>query len=251
MDQHSLQRCMSVLKRLGHEPSRSASMLDFGCGAGGAIYTFLDNGFTNVIGFDVRDYLKLRAPTDSHYFRIGWQDGKLPIESDSLDFVFSEEVFEHVHDQVPAWRELHRVMKPGAIAIHSFPGSHCLIEPHNYVPFGGVIPHYWWYRLWAGLGIRNEYQRANNCDARQSARWNAFRFVENLNYVNSAFYKVVWEEIGFEWKWLTQESFDLHHSPVIRLVGRANRVLPVFGWLFRTLFSRKVLLRKVILPSRT
>jgi SAM-dependent methyltransferase len=235
---------MILLKRLGQEPSSDASILDFGCGAGASVYAFLNHGFANVFGFDARDYLNLKAPEDRRYFRTGWHDGKLPFENDSFDFIFSEEVFEHVHDQVPSWRELYRIMKPGSYAIHSFPGSCALIEPHNYVPFGGVISHYWWYKLWALLGIRNEAQRERKLDATETARWNTFRYVENLKYVNSSCYKVVWEQCGFEWRWLTQESFDLHHSAVIRLAGRINRILPMLGWAFRALHTRKVLLHK-------
>jgi SAM-dependent methyltransferase len=244
MTQQSLHRFIALLNQTGHKLDPDAAILDLGCGAGAAVYSFVEQGFTNTFGFDVRDYLKLRAPEDRHRFHIGLVNGRLPFGDSSFDLVFSEEVFEHVHDQVPMWRELYRIMKPGSIAVHTFPGAYGLIEPHNYVPFGGVIAHYWWYKLWALLGIRNESQRKHGTNARQTARWNAFRAVENLNYVNDSCYKIIWEELGFDWKWLTQESFDMHPRKVIRWAGRLNRLIPVVGWSFRALVSRKVLLHK-------
>ena len=52
-----------------------------------------------------------------------------------------------------------RILRSGGVAIHTFPGRYVPVEPHIYVPFGGVFQHYLWFLLWACLGIRNEFQR--------------------------------------------------------------------------------------------
>jgi SAM-dependent methyltransferase len=239
-----LDRFVNLLARNGEKLTPSAAILDFGCGAGSAVYALVDRGFTNTYGFDAFDHLKHRSAEERQRFCFGMTNGSLPFSSDTFDFVFSEEVFEHVHNQVPVWREIYRIMKPGGVAIHAFPGPYCLIEPHNHVPFGGVIIQYWWFKLWALFGIRNEFQREANLNSTKTARWNTFRAVENLNYISNSAYKVIWEDIGFEWKWLTQDTLDLNSRAIIRLIGRLNRVLPIFGWVLRTFFSRKVLLRK-------
>jgi SAM-dependent methyltransferase len=201
------------------------------------------NTHKNAVGFDVTDYLKLRMPQDQALFKIGYESaGKLPFASETFDFIVSEEVFEHVHDQVPVWKELHRVMKPGSRAIHVFPAPYCLIEPHNYVPFGGVVSQYWWYRFWAALGIRNEFQQ--ELSATETARWNTFRFIENLNYVNNSCYGVLWDKIGFDWRWIDQESFDTNRRRVVRWAGRLNRAFPLICWLSRTFVTRRVLLKR-------
>jgi SAM-dependent methyltransferase len=244
MTEQLAHRFVTLLRHTGHKLAPDASILDLGCGAGAAVYAFLEHGFANTFGFDVRDYLRLRAPEDRRHFRMGLDNGRLPFDGDTFDLVFSEEVFEHVQDQIPMWRELYRVMKPGSISVHTFPGAYCLIEPHNFVPFGGVIQQYWWYKLWALIGIRNEFQRQQKLNATQTARWNTFRAVENLNYVSDSSYEIVWEELGFQWKWLTQESFDMHPRRMIRWAGRLNRILPLVAWVFRATFSRKVLLYK-------
>jgi SAM-dependent methyltransferase len=222
--------------------AHDAKILDFGCGAGSTVYALLDHGFVNTVGFDITDYPKLRAPEDRMRFRIGLERNGLPFESSTFDLVISEEVFEHVHEQVPMWRELHRIMKPGGISIHVIPAPYCLIEPHSYVPLGGVFAQYWWYKLWAVLGIRNEFQ--HGLSATETARWNAFRFVENLNYINNSCYEVVWGELGFDWRWIDQESFDTNHRRIIRWAGRLNRVLPLICWASRTFITRRVMLER-------
>lgn len=239
----SLQRFLGLLNCLECTLASDARILDFGCGAGATVYAFHDRGFANAVGFDIKDYVELRAPEHRDRFRIGFeQGGLLPFASETFDLVISEEVFEHVHDQVPMWRELHRIMKPGGVAIHVFPGPYCLIEPHNYVPFGGVVAQYWWYKLWAILGVRNEFQ--TGLSAIETARRNTFRFVENLNYINNSCYEVVWGNLGFDWKWIGQESFDTNSRRLVRWAGRLNRVFPVICWTVRTFVTRRVLLKR-------
>jgi SAM-dependent methyltransferase len=238
----SLQRLFAILNHLKCTLAPDARILDFGCGAGATVYAFHDQGFANAVGFDTKDYVELREPEHRNRFRIGLEQGGLPFASDTFDLVISEEVFEHVHDQVPMWRELHRIMKPGGIAIHVFPGPYCLIEPHNYVPFGGVVAQYWWYKLWAVVGVRNEFQKG--LSAIETARRNTFRFVENLNYINNSCYEVLWEELGFDWKWIDQESFDTNSRRIIRWAGRLNRVFPLICWITRTFVTRRALLRR-------
>ena len=48
-------------------------------------------------------------------------DGRLPYEDESIDVACSLEVIEHVEDQFAFTREIHRVLKPGGLAIISTP----------------------------------------------------------------------------------------------------------------------------------
>lgn len=60
----------------------------------------------------------------------------LPYEANTVDAVFSEAVFEHLHDPALAAREMFRVMKPGAKAFVSTPflqGYHA--HPNHYQNF--------------------------------------------------------------------------------------------------------------------
>ena len=111
-----------------------------------------------------------------------------------------------------------------------------------HVPFGGLFAHRWWYKLWALLGVRNEYQEGLSAD--EVADRNAVYFVERLIYVPTSCYEAVWRQLGYKYKWLDQERLDTSGRSLVRVVGRLNRVLPFVGWLTRTFRARMVLLTK-------
>jgi SAM-dependent methyltransferase len=234
----------AILDSLGIHLPKGARILDFGCGAGKTVYSLRDQGYCNTVGYDMKDYLELRQPADRSYFYIAdfSSNGKLPFEDNSFDFVISEQVLEHVNNQVGIMKELHRIMRPGGHALHIFPARYCIIEPHIYVPFGGVIGHRWWYKFWALLGIRNEYQKELTAD--ETADRNAFYFIDGLNYAPNSCYQVIWKQLGYEYKWIDQETFDTHEHTVVRMIGKLNLALPLIGWISRTFFTRQVLLRK-------
>ena len=232
-----------VIPMLGITIPKSAKILDFGCGAGGTVYDLLDRGYSDVFGYDVQDYLKLRDPSDCSRFYISPRlELRLPYEDETFDVVLSDQVFEHVLDQVTVFNELHRITKPGGIGLHSIPAKYRPIEGHMYVPFANIFAHRWWYKLWAALGIRNEFQKGLSAD--ETADRNAFFAVEKLNYVPSSFYKVVWKKLGFEYKFVHQAFFDSHERSLVRAVGKLNRMFPFIGWVYCLVRSRFVYLTK-------
>ncbi len=239
-----MKRRAAILAKLGIRLSKDASILDFGCGAGCTVYSLLDQGYSNTVGYDVRDYVKLRSPADHSHFFIADTAGssRLPFEDEQFDLIISEQVLEHVMDQVGMLRELHRVMRPGGVALHFFPARYGLIEQHIYVPIGGILGHRWWYKLWALFGIRNEFQKGLSAD--ETADRNAYYFVEGLNYVPNSCYEVLWQRLGYEYKWIDQENFDTSERPIVRMVGKLNSVFPFIGWLNRTFHARQVCLKK-------
>lgn len=239
-----VKRRAATLARFGITIPKTAHILDFGCGAGRTVYSLSEQGYTNTVGYDIKDYLSLRDPADRSRFFIADAAegrGRLPFDDNTFDFIISEQVLEHVMDQVGLLQELHRVMRPGG-CIHVFPARYAPIEPHIHVPFGGVLGHRWWYKLWALLGIRNEYQKG--LSAEEVADLNAYYFVERLNYVPNSCYEAVWRRLGYGYNWIDQENFDTSERALVRSVGRLNRVLPLIGWLNRTFHTRRVLLTK-------
>jgi SAM-dependent methyltransferase len=172
---------------------KTSDILDFGCGDGSIVLQFRDAGFA-ARGFDIHDCLKLRSPSEREFFDVStrgantadysldWSRFRLPYPDEAFDFVFSCEVMEHVQDHETVIRELARVMRPRSIAIHTFPPRYMLIEPHVRVPFGGVFTSMGYYRFWASLGIRNEYQKG--LPACEVARRNHSYARTGLNYVN-------------------------------------------------------------------
>jgi len=233
-----------LLSRIGVTIPKDARILDFGCGAGGTVYALLDRGYTQVYGYDIQDYLKLREPGDREKrFRIGArQELRLPFDDATFDLIISDQVFEHVMDQVAIWKELHRVTRPGGQGLHNIPACYMPIEGHMFVPLGSMLGHRWWYKLWAVLGIRNGYQKGLSAD--ETADRNALYFVERLRYVPTSCYRILWKTVGFDYRFLTQEYFDGHRRGVLRVAGRLNRAVPILGWLYRLLQARQIYLRK-------
>ena len=233
----------AVLDRIGVSIPKNAKILDFGCGAGAAVYALLDQGYSNVSGYDVSDYVKLRHPADrSRFHHTSPLELRLPFDDNTFDLILSDQVFEHVMDQVSVFRELYRVTRPGGHALHVIPARYMPTEGHMYVPFGSIFPHRWWFKLWALMGVRNEFQKG--LSANETADRNAFYYVEALNYVTSSCYKVVWGKLGFRYKWVTQEVFDSHARIGGRIIGRLNRIFPIIGCLYRIFRARYVYLQK-------
>lgn len=146
-------------------------ILEFGCGSGNTVYEYRDAGF-DAYGFEISPCVNFREPEDEKYFRftltgkpanipefaIDKSSYKIPFEDNFFDFIYSISTLEHVMDYDLALAEMARVLRPGGVAIHTFPSRYVLIEPHIFVPFGGAIQNYFWYLLWACLGIRNQFQ---------------------------------------------------------------------------------------------
>ena len=237
-------RQIAVCEAKGIPVKKTARILDFGCGAGGRVYQLLDAGYNAAIGCDVIDYLKLRTPSDRERFFID-PSGKIPLPDASVDFVFSDQVFEHVLDQPRAWREIYRVLKPGGVSVHVIPSKWQLIEPHIKVPLGGLNPfkRRGWYAIWAYAGIRNEYQQG--LPAAEVTRLN-FEFAhKGLCYWSSRQYRQLFNEIQWaNWSWEDLIYMQQSYKPRILQLARVSERLPIILTLIRTFWHRVLLTRK-------
>jgi SAM-dependent methyltransferase len=230
---------LTILKAVGVELPKAAKVLDFGCGAGRTLRSFRAAGYNNTYGYDVGDGRNLLG-IDRDNISVGTLlNLQLPYEDNTFDLVTSDQVFEHVQDQVRAFQELWRITKPGGYGLHFIPARYMPIEGHIFVPFGGVIQHRWWYKLWALLGIRNKHQVGLSAD--EVADHNAYFVTDATRYVATSCYRVMWKALGFEYKFAEQQFFDTHARGSMRAIGK-------LGWpamcLYRTFRSRIVLLRK-------
>jgi SAM-dependent methyltransferase len=230
---------LRALRTLGVDLPKTANILDFGCGAGDTVNALRALGYDNASGYDV---IQTRHPsaTEREYIKEGTVVNLvLPYEDDTFDLVISNQVFEHVHDQVRVFQELHRITKPGGHGLHIIPARYCPIEGHLLVPFGGVFQHRWMYKFWALLGIRNRYQHGLSAD--EVADDNAYFAIEATRYVPNSCYAVLWKRVGFEYRFAEREFFDGHVRPSMRRVGKLGRTA---AWLYRTFRTRVVYMRK-------
>ncbi|NKB49954.1 MAG: methyltransferase domain-containing protein [Alphaproteobacteria bacterium] len=182
-----------ILASYGIEIDKSAQILDFGCGSGRHTYEYLDAGYQNIAGFDARDYVQLRDPSDRPRFRFLDLEKSyaIPFDDNQFDLVVSTSVFEHVINQEKTISEIARILKPGGMTLHVFPSRWRPIEPHIFVPFSGAIQTRWWLRLWAGLGVRNKFQR--DCTSSETV-------TRNVEYCATGIAYPRFHEIDQMWK---------------------------------------------------
>ncbi len=230
---------LRVLGTLGVHLPETAKILDFGCGAGGTVRALRTLGYVNASGYDVMDG-PTRLGADREHIKVGSVFNlRLPYEDNTFDLVMSDMVFEHVQDQVRVFEELRRITKPGGHGLHRISTRYVPIEGHLFVPFGGVFQHRWLYKLWALLGIRNEYQKGLSAD--ETADDNAYFAIDATRYVPISCYRVIWKKIGFEYRFAEQEFFDGHTRSSMRLIGNLGRT---GAWLYRTFRAQIVYMRK-------
>lgn len=94
-----------------------ARVLEFGAGTGQQAKFLAEQGF-DVVAVDLAasDYAATRI------FPIFDYDGvRLPLDSRSVDVIFSSNVLEHVEDLRGVFAEFRRVLRPGGICIHALP----------------------------------------------------------------------------------------------------------------------------------
>lgn len=235
---------VSMARSLGVELTPDHRILDFGCAFGRHVQEFLDEGFTGTVGVDIDAYPG--SPVADHLHVSQEVDGRqrFPFEDDTFDFCYSTAVMEHVHDYDGALAEMHRVLKPGAYAVHSFPARWRPVEAHVAVPFGGRFQHPLWLKASAAVGIRGRHQKgmtaaeaAQNSDhflrtfthyptQRQIERW-AGRYFSEVRFAEPAYIEAT-------------KDVSRVSQQVLPLVRR----VPELAALYRGLHYRALVLRK-------
>jgi SAM-dependent methyltransferase len=154
---------------LGPKLPPGAKVLDLGCGLGDTVEILNSMGF-DASGVDVleywgRDFDKYwedrPRPTGKHLSKLRLVDCvnyRLPFPEAFFDFALSAQVFEHVFNYEEVFSEIARVLKPGAISVHVFPGPWNLRESHIYVPVPWLCYYKPYLALWALLGKRSPRQ---------------------------------------------------------------------------------------------
>ena len=151
---------LSIAQRLGHSRKSSDKVLDFGCGIGRTVSALMLRGY-DAYGVDVgewwgrdNDAYWHDSPLPPAHIRdrlsaVSESDYRLPYPDRYFDLIISSQVFEHVFNYVDVFRELGRVVKPGGLSVHVFPGPGSPMEPHLGIPINLLSKHDWWLKLWA------------------------------------------------------------------------------------------------------
>ena len=132
----------------GHRNPEEVVILDHGFGNGFLCLYLLALGYTGVYGVNVGDRKEswgslLKEVYGNAEPRFMTYDARrLPLPDESVDFVFSNQVIEHVRDEVwdAYFEEEFRVLKPGGVAFHEIPHRLSPYDSHTRSWFVHYLP---------------------------------------------------------------------------------------------------------------
>lgn len=232
----------SILADLNSWPKPGSAVLDFGCGNGELVKVYGERGY-HAFGCELE--FKEGENTESLQAQgslrlIAKDPYRLPFDDESFDLVVSDQVFEHVRDYEVALAEISRVTRNGGVSLHTFPSRYRMLEPHVFVPLGTMIRSHWWLSLWAGAGIRNDFQKGMS--AGDTAKANRDWLVSSTNYLSKREihdrFAGMFREMRFS------EDLFLKQSKRGRMMFSMSRYLPWLPALYSAFGSRVVFTRK-------
>lgn len=118
--------------------------LDLGCGSGEASAALFQLGAVELISLDISLIelvlaKKLLAEKNiKNVLLIAGCAESLPLASESIDFVFSPDVIEHVTDQLEYLTEAYRVLKKGGQILLNSPNRYSVVCPEPHVGIWGL-----------------------------------------------------------------------------------------------------------------
>lgn len=103
--------------------SPASTMLDVGCWDGRATKRYaVASGAERVLGLEIfPQQIKEAEARGVQVHRLDLEDGKIPIDDESIDLVVCNQVFEHLKGIFDLASEIHRILRPGGHFIFSVP----------------------------------------------------------------------------------------------------------------------------------
>jgi SAM-dependent methyltransferase len=141
LQSHSLREAATVLDQVCANDYRPM-VVDLGCGTGTTYDVFRrKNKNIRWLGLDIPDSPEAGAQDQKPPCFCTYDGVRIPFGDDSVDVVYSRQVFEHVRHPEVLLSETHRVLKRGGV----FVGSTSHMEPlhsrsfWNYTPYGFCV----------------------------------------------------------------------------------------------------------------
>jgi SAM-dependent methyltransferase len=126
----------------------AGTILDFGCGNAETVREGLSMGLdiygTDVFygaAHDLRPDLQNKGLLGVRVFELVEPNRRIPFPDRHFDFIFHNQVMEHVEDIDGVLAELGRVLKDGGVMVSLFPSKESVIEAHCRIPFAHRFRH--------------------------------------------------------------------------------------------------------------
>lgn len=119
---------LGLLERFGCL-DRNATLLDIGCGTGVVLDQLQKR--SHAIGFDFSEHALDYSGRRGLPNLVRGDAHALPFANDSVDAVVGLDIFEHLKDDVGAFAEAFRALKPGGTLVLSVPAFMALWGPHD------------------------------------------------------------------------------------------------------------------------
>lgn len=235
---------LAIVRRLGFAVPPGTRILDLGCGEGTTVRALRAAGYD---AWGCETVLRDSPVTDElvgagYVKQIPMTPYRLPFDDGEFDLILSDEVLEHVMNYSDVVAESHRVLRPGGMAMHIFPGRWMPIEGHLYVPLATVHRSYPWLLLWAWLGVRNGFQKGEHY--RDIARFNWRWLREQTNYPTTPEVRRLFSARFDDVEFREDVFLSLAESPRARLVHRVVGSRRAMLTAYRTLWNRVLVVRR-------
>jgi SAM-dependent methyltransferase len=166
---------------------------------------------------------------------------RLPYPDSHFDFAISSQVFEHVFNYVEVFREIGRVLRPGAISVHIFPGRNYPVEPHLGIPVTALAHSPSWLRVWSLIrrkhfsGWSDEYKYLHSA-------------MEPNNYPSRRQLAAFAVEAGVSIQFVERLYIECSNSRPGRIIANAQRagIGWVVGWALERICQRAMIISKRI-----
>ena len=219
--------------------TRPGKILDYGCGGGEVVAEGLRRGL-DIWGTDVfyaggpaaHGAAEATGLLNSRILHM--EEGRIPFADDTFDFVFHNQVFEHVPDIDSVLSEIERVLRPHGVMLSLFPSKEVWREGHCGIILAHRLRSVAWLHLWRSLGLGKHH------DSKPSDRW-AKDFNQWLSdwchYRDELVIRQAYEAAGFTFshREIDYINFRLHFTKRARLVGLAQRFRPAAEYLYKRL----------------
>ena len=159
--QHQRENCKNYVIpfiRKKYDIPAGGRVLEIGCGEGGVLQAFIDEGFEGT-GVELSEHKYEQATENlaeeiaagkAKLSRKNIYDADFENELGKFDLVVLKDVIEHIHDQPKLMREMHKLLKPNGHIFFGFPpwqmpfGGHQQIANNKWLsklPFYHLLPY--------------------------------------------------------------------------------------------------------------